>query len=78
MEARANNVIGEGLYDTRIRLHAEAAAYEEPVSIHRGTLPVATRDAWRLATRVEQPLQHSVHGAYDSIIGLGKTEVDKG
>src|SRR5256714_13540951 len=61
----------------RIGLHAEAAANQEPVAIHRGTLPVVACDAWRLAARVQEPVQNAIDGAKDPIVPFGKAELDK-
>src|SRR5438309_11369860 len=64
-------------YHARIRLHSEAAAHEEAISIHRGALPVAARDLRCRAPRVEQPLQHAVDSAHDSVISFSETELDE-
>src|SRR5438552_5093615 len=62
---------------TRIGLHAESVANQEPVAIHRGTLPVVACDAWRLAARVQEPLQNAIDGARDPTVCFGKAELDK-
>src|SRR5438046_6555982 len=62
---------------TRIGLHAEAAANQEPVAIHRGTLPVVACDAGCLAVWVQQPLQNAIDGARDPIVPFIKAELDK-
>src|SRR6266550_6541990 len=65
------------LHHAWIRPHAEAAAYEEAISVHRGALPVAARALGRLPPRVEQPFEDAVHGAHDSVISFSETELDQ-
>src|SRR5205823_13531223 len=65
------------LHHPRIRLHPKAAAYEEAVSVHRGVLPVAARDLGCRALSAEQPLQHAVYSADDSVMSFGETELDE-
>src|SRR5438874_7873935 len=64
-------------HHARIRLHPEAAAYEETISVHRGALSVAARDLGRLPPGVEQPSQHAVDGARDSVVNLSEAELDQ-
>src|SRR5207244_7767926 len=64
-------------HHARIRLHPEPAAYEETISVHRGALSVAARDLERLPPGVEQPSQHAVDGARDSVVSVSETELDQ-
>src|SRR5207244_12529358 len=64
-------------HHARIRLHAEAAAYEETISVHRGAWSVAARDVGRLPPGVEEPSQHAVYRARDSVVSVRETEFDE-